>query len=218
MQILAKLDTHKNVVTVQLFGFIGLTTIKIDLLQTMKTQNKMIKTIKQLTLISTVFMTLTASSQTMTHKMVELDQFQVVGISVRTTNQNEQSKNDIGNLFTMFTRLGLVDKIPNKKTSDIYCIYTDYEGDFNAPYTVILGCKVLSIDQNLANGFVGKTIPKTQYQVYKSTGKLPDCVGETWNKIWKSDIDRKYVADFDLYGAKSQDPNHAEVATYVSVK
>lgn len=197
---------------------LGLTTIKIDLPQTMKTQNTMIKTIKQLSLISTVFMTLTASSQTMTHKTVELDQFQVVGISVRTTNQNEQSKSDIGNLFTMFTRLGLVDKIPNKKTSDIYCIYTDYEGDFNAPYTVILGCKVLSIDENLANGFVGKTIPKTKYQVYKSTGKLPDCVGETWNKIWKSDIDRKYVADFDLYGAKSQDPNHAEVDTYVSVK
>ena len=197
---------------------LGLTTIKIDLPQTMKTQNTMIKTIKQLSLISTVFMTLTDSSQTMTHKTVELDKFQVVGISVRTTNQNEQSKSDIGNLFTMFTRLGLVDKIPNKKTSDIYCIYTDYEGDFNAPYTVILGCKVLSIEENLANGFVGKTIPKTKYQVYKSTGKLPDCVGETWNKIWKSDIDRKYVADFDLYGAKSQDPNHAEVDTYVSVK
>lgn len=211
---------RKNAVTVRLseFGFIGLTTIKIDLLQTMKAQTKMVKTIKQLTLISTVFMTLTASSQTMTHKTVELDQFQVVGISVRTTNQNEQSKSDIGNLFTTFMGLGLVDKIPNKKTSDIYCIYTDYEGDFNAPYTVIIGCKVSSLDQNLANGFVGKMIPKIKYQVYKSTGKLPDCVGETWNKIWKSDIDRKYVSDFDLYGAKSQDHNHAEVETYVSVK
>ncbi len=178
----------------------------------------MIKPIKHLTLASALLlMTLTASSQTMKHKTIELDEFQIVGISTRTTNQNGQSKNDIDGLFTTFTRLNLVDKIPNKKTSDVYCVYTDYEGDFNAPYTVILGCKVSSKD-NLANGFVAKTIPKAKYQVYKSTGKLPDCVGDTWNKIWKSDIDRKYAADFDLYGAKSQSPNNAEVETYVSVK
>ena len=63
----------------------------------------MIKPIKHLTLASALLlMTLTASSQTMKHKTIELDEFQIVGISTRTTNQNGQSKNDIDGLHVIY--------------------------------------------------------------------------------------------------------------------
>lgn len=147
---------------------------------------------------------------------VELDQFPIIGVSVKTSNKNGQSQKDIGDLFATFMQENVFEKIPNKATGDIYCVYTEYEGDFNAPYTAIIGCKVFSLE-NIPDKLVGKTIPKTKYQVYKSVGKLPDCVGETWNKIWQSDIDRKYIADFDVYGPQSQDPMNAEVDTYLSI-
>jgi predicted transcriptional regulator YdeE len=148
---------------------------------------------------------------------IEIEEFKVIGISVRTTNQNGQSQNDIGNLWSKFMGQNLIELIPNKNSNDIYCIYTNYESDFNGLYTTILGCKVNSFD-NIPEGFISWTIPKTKYQVYKSTGKLPDSVVKTWTNIWQSDISRKYVADFEVYGQKSQNPENAEVDTYVSIK
>jgi|ERR1017187_3768469 predicted transcriptional regulator YdeE len=149
-------------------------------------------------------------------KTIELAEFKVIGISVRTTNENGQSQNDIGNLWAKLMGQNLIEQIPNKDTNDIYCIYSDYERDFKGPYTAMLGCRVNSFEK-IPAGFSYRTIPKTRYQVYKSTGKLPDCVVMTWINIWKSTIERKYIADFDLYGQRAQDPEHAEVHTYVSI-
>ncbi|TXI15217.1 MAG: AraC family transcriptional regulator [Pedobacter sp.] len=154
----------------------------------------------------------------MGQKTIQLDQFQVIGISVRTTNQNGQSQKDIGNLFGRFMMENLIEKIPNKENNDIYCIYTDYESDQTAPYTTIIGCRVSSL-QSIPEGFISKVIPKTTYQIYTSKGKLPDCVGETWMKIWNENSpNRKYIADFDVYGSKSQNPTEAEVDTYLSIR
>jgi predicted transcriptional regulator YdeE len=38
-----------------------------------------------------------------------------------------------------------------------------------------------------------------------------------WTKIWNTEIDRKYSADFEVYGEKAQDPENAEVDIYISL-
>jgi predicted transcriptional regulator YdeE len=96
-------------------------------------------------------------------------------------------------------------------------VYTDYESDFNGPYTTIIGCKVSSL-KDIPNGLIGKTIPDSKYQVYKSTGKLSISLAKTWEEIWNSDIHRRYSADFDIYGEKARDFENAMVDTYVAVK
>src|ERR1700733_15248974 len=103
--------------------------------------------------------------------IVTLDAFYVIGISVRTTNMNNKALQDIGELFGNFVGQHIMEKIPNKISEDIYCVYTDYESDFNGPYTTIIGCKV-GLLENIPKGLVGKSIPVSKYQVYKSTGKL----------------------------------------------
>ena len=146
----------------------------------------------------------------------ELDGFYVIGISVRTTNSNGKSLKDIGGLFGKFMSQNLIQKIANKLSSDVYCIYTDYESDFNAPYTTIIGCKVSAIE-DIPEGFVAKIIPASKYQVYKSTGNLSVTLGKTWEGIWSSEIDRRYSADFDIYGEKAMDFSDGEIDSYVSV-
>ena len=146
----------------------------------------------------------------------DLKEFDVIGITVRTINQHGRSKKDISELWQKFFRDDIIEQIPNKESNDIYCIYTDYETDFNGPYTTLLGCKVSRLEY-IPQGLIGKTIPESKFQLYKSTGKVPDCVLATWRLIWQSDIDRKYLADFDVYTNKLQDPDNAEVKTYVSV-
>jgi predicted transcriptional regulator YdeE len=146
----------------------------------------------------------------------ELKGFSIIGISVRTINSNGKSLKDIGELFGRFVEQKLMDRIPDKESSDIYCVYTEYESDFNAPYTTIIGCRVGSFD-HIPTGMSGIRIPDSKYQVYKSSGKLSECLAKTWVDIWESDINRKYAADFDIYGEKAWDPDNAEVDTFVSI-
>ncbi len=75
-------------------------------------------------------------------KIIRLKPFQIIGISVRTSNQNDHSQKDIGALWARFTKDNLQDQIPGKLSSDMYCVYTDYETDYNGPYTAVIGCKV----------------------------------------------------------------------------
>ncbi|HET7002457.1 MAG TPA: GyrI-like domain-containing protein [Puia sp.] len=147
---------------------------------------------------------------------VTLESFYVIGISVRTTNVNNKALKDIGELFGNFVGQNILQKIPNKISEDIYCVYTDYESDFNGPYTTIIGCKVSSLE-DIPKGLIGKSIPESKYQVYKSTGKLSISLANTWERIWNSDLHRRYSADFDIYGEKARDFENAELDTYVAI-
>lgn len=153
----------------------------------------------------------------MKQEEVKLDKFTVVGISVRTTNQNYQSQKDIADLWDMFFSRNIIGMIPNKISNDIYCIYTDYESDFTGEYTTILGCKVSDTNKVPADLTI-KEIPETKYYKYLSEGELPYAVGRTWAHIWKSEINRAYVADFDIYGEEAQDPKNARLTTFLSIK
>ncbi|PSR54683.1 AraC family transcriptional regulator [Adhaeribacter arboris] len=152
----------------------------------------------------------------MVFETVPIHPFYIIGISVRTTNQNGQAQADIGELWGRFLSQNLISQIPNKESNVIYCVYTDYESDYQGPYTTILGCRVSSLEA-IPPGFTGITIPAATYQVYTSQGKLPECVGQTWNYIWQNAQNRKYSADFDVYDSQSQTPESATVKTYLSV-
>jgi len=145
-----------------------------------------------------------------------LESFLIIGISVRTTNVNNKALKDIGELFGNFVSQNILEKIPNKISEDLYCVYTDYESDFNGPYKTIIGCKVSSLN-DIPTGLIGKTIPESKYQVYRSTGKLSISLAKTWEGIWNSDLNRRYSADFDIYGEKAKDFENAELDTYVAI-
>jgi predicted transcriptional regulator YdeE len=144
--------------------------------------------------------------------------FNVIGISVRTTNENMQAAKDIPALWNKFINESILDKIPNKITNDVYCIYTDYEKDYTKPYTTILGCKVDSIN-SIPDGMVTKTFEEAKYIKHIAKGNiLQGLVYNEWLKIWDASIERTYIADFEVYGAKAQNPEHAEVDIFVAVK
>lgn len=147
---------------------------------------------------------------------VTIKGFFLVGISVRTTNQNGQAMKDIGGLWNWFMSEGILQQVVNRLSDDIYCVYTDYESDKDGFYTTVLGCKAGSKD-NIPEGLTGITIPPGNYNRYVARGALPQAVGETWQQIWTADIDRKYMADFDVYGERSQSLDNGAVEIYVGV-
>lgn len=148
----------------------------------------------------------------------KIEKFSVIGISVRTTNENGQAGQDIPALWDKFMTEGIAEKIPNKTDSSIYCIYTEYEKDHTKSYTTILGCKVENLD-TIPNGMFGKTFDEATYTKHIAKGNiLQGMVFGEWTKIWNSDLDRTFTADFEVYGEKTQNPEKAEVDIFVAVK
>ena len=148
----------------------------------------------------------------------KIETFNVIGISVRTTNENGQAAQDIPELWNNFMTNRIADKIPNKIDNSLYCIYTDYEKDHTKPYTTILGCKVSGL-QTIPDGMVGKNFEETTYTKIVAKGNiLQGMVFNEWTKIWNSNLNRTFTADFELYGEKAQNPENAEVDIFIAIK
>lgn len=146
-----------------------------------------------------------------------LESFEIIGISVKTTNENDQAMEDIGKLWERFISENIIEKIPNKLSTEVYSIYTEYESDYRGAYTTVLGCKVEK-GINPPEGLLKITIPSAKYAEFLAKGDVTKgAVYEAWNTIWNSDLDRKYTADFEIYGEKSQNPKDAEINIFVAI-
>lgn len=143
--------------------------------------------------------------------------FNIIGIEVRTTNENGQSAKDIPVLWNKFMTEGIAAKIPNKADNAVYCIYTDYEKDHTRPYTTLLGCKVDNLEI-VPEGMISQTFETAMYEEFTAVGNLMEgAVFNTWTKIWNSELPRAYTADFEVYDERSHDSENAVVPIFIAV-
>ena len=148
---------------------------------------------------------------------MDIQKFNIIGVSIITTNENEQSGKDIPALWDKFISEGIAEKIPNKINHSIYSVYTDYEKDHTKPYTTILGCAVESLDL-IPEGMIGKVIETASYEKFIAKGNLNNgIVINEWIKIWNSDLNRSFTSDFEIYGEKAQNPENAEVDIFIAI-
>ncbi|HBS47884.1 TPA: AraC family transcriptional regulator [Candidatus Dependentiae bacterium] len=138
---------------------------------------------------------------------------QIEGISIKTTNQNNQAQKDLGILWNKFLSENIPSQITNKLNENIYVLYTDYEGDFTKPYKCVIGCEVKTSTEN--STLSHKIIPSGNYAFFKAEGKMPDELMNTWQKIWNSNLDRSYICDFEIW--KTID-GKTEVEIYIGLK
>lgn len=157
------------------------------------------------------------SKKNMTMQKLKKEGFQVIGIKVRTTNENGKAAQDIPQLWNRFMTEQIAAKIPNKISEEAYSIYSNYESDHTKPYDTILGCKVSSLEQ-IPEGMVGHTVEGGSFVKFVSKGDLTqNAVYDTWLEIWGKDLNRNYSSDFECYGAKAMNPKDAEVDILVAV-
>ena len=73
---------------------------------------------------------------------VELEEIKLVGLSLKTktTNVNDQSSIDCGNLWQKFENENYAQIIPGKLTDEILAVYHQYEGDHSKPFSYFVGC------------------------------------------------------------------------------
>ena len=143
----------------------------------------------------------------------------LIGLSLgkKTTNKNGQSARDCGNLWNKFENEKVIDKIPDKLSTEILAVYHEYEGDHTQPFSYFIGCKVkegTEIPRDLSSIFIAKG----DYRRIDAKGIMPDCVAEAWKEIWRSDIPRAFKTDFEVYDERSKDWSNAEVEIFLSIK
>lgn len=147
----------------------------------------------------------------------EKEELTIVGISLRTTNENGQAMKEIPEFWQKFMEENIQQKISNIVNPTIYALYTDYESDHTKPYSMILGYQVADLD-NIPEELTVKIIPASKYAVFTAKGNLTqDAVYNSWKEIWETDLDRAYKTDVEVYGEKAINPTNGEAEIFVSL-
>lgn len=151
-------------------------------------------------------------------KLSEIDSFELIGISIVTSNDTGKAEVDIPALWERFFAEGIIDKIPNKVNDSIYSVYTDYEGDQTQPYRVILGCRVSDILE-IPDDMIAHRVNRGTFGKFTAKGNMADSiVYNKWLEIWNLNLERSFESDYELYDHRSRDMSNAEVDIFIGVK
>ncbi len=148
--------------------------------------------------------------------LAEVEEFNVLGISIVT--DNEKATDDINALWERFFSGSIGQHIPDKVDDTIYAVYSDYEGNHEAPYRPTIGYRVSKAPKQLGHNTYCVPIVNGTYALMSAAGKQPQALLETWEAIWSSDIDRAFATDFEVYGPRFFEDGINEVLIHVGVK
>lgn len=151
----------------------------------------------------------------MKYEVVELEEKTVIGLSARTNNSSPDVGAVIGGLWTRFFAEGIYDAIPDKKNRKALGIYTDYAGNETGDYTVMTACET-EAGAAAPAGTVSRKIPAGPYAKFIVTGDMRQAVAEFWTELWKMDLPRSFVCDYEEY--QNEEMEHAEIHMYIGLK
>ncbi|MEM7650992.1 MAG: effector binding domain-containing protein [Pseudomonadota bacterium] len=146
--------------------------------------------------------------------LADVEAFDVVGIS--TVTDNAKGTDDINALWEKFFKDSVGQQILNKTDDAIYAVYSDYEGDHEAPYRLTIGYRVS--DETTPLDMHRVSVKPQEYAVMSAAGEQPKALIQTWEAIWSSDIDRSFATDFELYGPRFFEMGVNEVLVHVGVE
>ncbi|TYS28588.1 GyrI-like domain-containing protein [Bacillus pumilus] len=144
------------------------------------------------------------------YEIVILEKQWMKGLSVRTTNEMEQTKErKIAPLWQQFFAQQI-----HGGQAPVTGLYSDYEKDEHGSYLFTAG---QFADPQLEHA---KEIPASTYARFRTKkGPIEEVVFETWQQIWTWDERhfRTYTGDFEWYDERSIDPKEAQIDIYIAI-
>lgn len=151
----------------------------------------------------------------MNYEEVYLKEKTVVGLIIRTNNNDSNMSKAIGEAWQKFFKEGIYQSISNKQNENSIGLYTNYENKVDGAYDMMVCCEI-SKQENLINGVDVKKISAGKYAKFEIKGDVQKAVEEFWVKLWAMDLDRKYSCDFEEYIGGCEMDN-AEINIYISI-
>ncbi len=147
--------------------------------------------------------------------LADVQAFDVVGVSIITDNQ--KATDDINGLWERVFKEQIGQNIANKVDDVIYAVYSDYEGDHEAPYRLTIGYRV-SAGYDVADTMHAVSVKAQEYAVMSAIGEQPNALIETWKAIWSAeDLGRSYQTDFEVYGPRFFEDGVHEVLVHIGI-
>jgi len=90
-------------------------------------------------------------------------------------------------------------------------VYFDYEGDHEAPYTVLVGVEVPERVEpaDAPEGMALVSVPAADCLVFPARGPMPQAVVDAWQEVWDAfpsgTTGRAYSFDVEVYGPQGAD-------------
>ncbi len=145
--------------------------------------------------------------------LAEVDTFDVVGVSIVT--DNTKAAEDINGLWERFFKESTGQYVPDKANDNIYAVYSDYEGDHEAPYRLTIGYRVTGAQT--PDQMTRVNIIDQQYVIMSAAGEQPKALMETWEAVWSGDLPRSFRTDFELYGPRFFEDGVNEVLIHIGI-
>lgn len=128
------------------------------------------------------------------------DAFHVAGLTIRTTNreENEPATARIGKLWGRFFGEETYASTPGRtRDARIFSVYSAYESDAHGAFDVTAGVAVSGSEGSRA-------VEAGDYLVFTGQGEMPQMVIATWQRIWQyfeahPEVARRYRSDFEAY-------------------
>lgn len=123
----------------------------------------------------------------------------VMGIELRTSN--EEAFRTIPGHWQRFSGEGIAQRVPSRRSEDVYAVYTDFENagrDNEGVYSLVIGCAV-DPRAEVPAGFTRVVVPAGRRAVFSVERGRFDQVGPAWQDIWRREFPRSYIADYERY-------------------
>jgi predicted transcriptional regulator YdeE len=152
---------------------------------------------------------------------VHVEEFVVMGIEARTTNEREMSGNgSIGELWATFLKNNFDERILYRVDNRINADYSDYENGKDGEYSYLLGARVSSL-KPAPDGMASRRIAPGDYAMFTAKGLPPaEMVVGIWKQIWsletRKKLERAYRTDFEIY-SEAANPADTLVDVYVGL-
>ncbi|MDN3506424.1 MAG: GyrI-like domain-containing protein [Simkaniaceae bacterium] len=152
----------------------------------------------------------------MEYKIIDKGPMQIMGISIRTTNENDQAVKDLPPVWDRFYSEQIPTKIPYQKSGEVLGLYCEYEKDHTKPYTFVAGFDV-TVAGEIPEGLVVKHLPESKYAVFEISGQFPQQLIQTWQWIWQSDLNRTFTGDFEAYQIGFDGEKNTDIHIYIAI-
>ncbi len=154
----------------------------------------------------------------MKYEIVTLQEKLVAGIAARTNNHAPDMARVIGGLWNRFYQDGIYENIADKVDNKAIGLYTDYAGDVDDDYTIMVCCSVARQPEG-SPGWETRRIPAGLYAKFVIVCDMSSAVAEiakAWQEIWKMDLPRTFLYDFEEY--QDNNPKQTEIHLYIGLK